>query len=75
MNETRARRLGDYLQNECGWIIWEKYDVRCSKDRAHQVSDEDNFCRVCGTKLECQHESDQEAELERALQYALGETK
>lgn len=73
MKTTRARRLGDYLQEQLGWIIWLDLDKKCPKNKDHEVDFTDNFCRVCGSNLSCKQDESLEAEIEEALKCALGE--
>lgn len=66
----RAVRLGEYLENEFGWNVFETSD-KCPKCKHNNF--DNKYCGECGTKLPQKKDRKNEAvvELEEAIKYAL----
>jgi hypothetical protein len=68
MMRSRAQKLGDYLEDACGWNVW---DIKATV--ANCVCGEavdTNFCPNCGRKND-KVEIDTLKQLEAAIAYAL----
>lgn len=69
-NESRARRLGEYLEKHYNWYIWDynRDDVFC--DCGNKLTTK--FCPACGAENSFVA-ADSEDQIEKAIQYALKE--
>ena len=68
--ESRARRLGDYLEKKFGWTIWDVNNMVYHCDCGERVST--LYCPVCGSRNEISNAST-EQQIEMAILYALKE--
>lgn len=66
--KTRARRLAEYLESECGYTVYQD-EKRCHACNHQTFGDAAKFCEKCGTKLRrnLKFKEEAEAQLEEAL--------
>lgn len=71
--ESRAKRLGRYLEQECGWNVFEVYKT-CSNCYERFYGEEDAYCSKCGKELDNDStELNKQVidQLESAIRYAI----
>lgn len=68
--KTRARRLAEYLESECGYTVYQD-EKTCHACHHQTFGDVAKFCEKCGTKLRrnLKFKEEAEAQLEEALRH------